>query len=270
MNSMVRKELNLRMRERRGWILPTLYLVGLGATVAFAYYVATEQSSRHSVQGATVGAATFLTLSYTQLTLLLIMVPVFSAGALTIEKEQRTLSGLIISLLRPWEIWTGKFSASLLFVGLLLFSGLPVMALALSLGGVGLSELVFAVLTTLIIIATVAAIGLYCSSTFRRSVHSTAVTYGVVILLSIVTAVAFALLAEHWNTTHPGARESTMPRYMRVPLYLNPYYFLTVGFGVAGNISRGEWFTCLMVYGAIAVAFSALAWRAIDQSGEQM
>lgn len=125
-------------------------------------------------------------------------------------------------------------------------------------------------MTTLVIIATVAAVGLYCSATFRRSVHSTAVTYGAVILLAIVTAAVFALLAEHWNNTHPGMSGSAMPRFMRVPLYLNPYYFLTVGFGVAANISRREWFTCLMAYGAIAIAFSALAWRAIDQSGEQM
>jgi hypothetical protein len=57
---------------------------------------------------------------------------------------------------------------------------------------------------------------------------------------------------------------------MGVPLYLNPYYLLTVGFGVDADFSRGEWFSCLMVYGAVAIAFSALAWRVIDQSGEQM
>jgi ABC-2 type transport system permease protein len=268
MNPMVRKELNLRMRERRGWILPTL---GLGATVVFAYFMSTEQSGlRRDVQGATVGAATFLTLCYTQLTLLLILVPVFSAGALTIEKEQRTLGGLITSLLRPWEIWFGKFSASLLFVGLLLVTGIPVMVLALSLGGVGPGELLISVLTTAIVIAAVAAMGLYFSATFRRSIHSTAVAYGAVILLAVVTMVVFALLAAHWSSTHPGTRESEMPRLMRVPLYLNPYYFLTVSFGVAAGISRGEWFICLMVYATIAVAFSTLACRAIEHSGEQL
>jgi hypothetical protein len=218
-------------------------------------------------QGATVGAATFLTLCYTQLTLLLILVPVFSAGALIIEKEQRTLGGLITSLLLPREIWFGKFSASLLFVGLLLVTGLPVMVLALSLGGVGPSELLVSVLTTAIIIAAVAAMGLYFSATFRRSIHSTAVAYAAVILLAVVTMVVFALLATHWNSTHPGTE---MPRLIRVPLYLNPYYFLTVSFGVVAGISRGEWSICLMVYATIVVAFSTLAWRAIEDSGEQL
>jgi ABC-type transport system involved in multi-copper enzyme maturation permease subunit len=271
MNPMVRKELNLRMRERRGWILPTLYLTAMGATVVFAYYiVTTERSLREGLQGATVGASTFLTLSYAQLTLLLLLVPVFSAASLTIEKEQRTLAALITSLLRPREIWSGKFSASLLFVGLLLCTGLPIMALALSLGGVGLMELLFTVLTTLLIIATVSTLGLYCSATFRRSVHSTAVSYAAVILLSVITLVVFLLLYSHWNSTHPGVPESQMPRILRIPLYLNPYYFLTMGFGVAANISREEWLICLAVYATIAVSFTALTWRAIDHGGEQL
>jgi ABC-2 type transport system permease protein len=271
MNPMVRKELNLRMRERRGWILPTLYLVVLAATVIFAYYLQTSALLRRSnLQGATVGATAFVTLSYTQLALLLILTPVFSAGALSIEKEQRTLSGLITSLLRPWEIWFGKLSAAVMFVALLLCTGVPVMALALAFGGVGLGELIFAVLTTLIITATVAAMGLYFSATFRRTVHSTAVTYGAVIVLSVVTLVIFALLASHWSSGHSGEHESLMPRPYRIPLYLNPFYFLTVGFGVAGNISRKEWLVCLVVYVALGIAFSTLSWRAIEQSGEQL
>jgi ABC-type transport system involved in multi-copper enzyme maturation permease subunit len=271
MNPMIRKELNLRMRERRGWILPTLYLIGLGATVAVAYFSTIEESGvRRNIQGATVGGATFLTLSYAQLTLLLILVPVFSAGALTIEKEQRTLGGLLTSLLRPWEIWAGKFSASLLFVGLLLISGLPVMALALSLGGVGPWEFLFSVFTIAVILATVASMGLYLSATFRRSIHSTAVAYGAVILMTVVTFITFVLLSAHWATTHPLARQAAMPRLLRVPLYLNPYYFLTVAFGVAAGISRLEWLICLLIYATIAVAFSALTWRAIEESGEQV
>ena len=41
MNPMIRKELRQRMRERRGWLLPSLYLLVLGAAVTFAYFIAT-------------------------------------------------------------------------------------------------------------------------------------------------------------------------------------------------------------------------------------
>src|SRR5580704_1208350 len=106
MNPMIRKELNLRMRERRGWILPSLYLVILGAVAVLAYYLVTQET--RTKQGAEIGVAMFLTAAYTQLVLLLLLAPVFSAGALTIEKEQRTLGGLLTSLLRPTQICGGN------------------------------------------------------------------------------------------------------------------------------------------------------------------
>ena len=38
MNPMIRKELRQLMRERRGWVLPSLYLVALGAVAIFVYF----------------------------------------------------------------------------------------------------------------------------------------------------------------------------------------------------------------------------------------
>ena len=104
MNPMIRKELRQRMRERKGWILPSLYLFVLSAVVVMAYYGVTF-SSRQEVQGSEIGVVLFFTTAYAQLALLLLLVPIFSAGALTIEKEQRTLAGLLTSLLRPVHIW---------------------------------------------------------------------------------------------------------------------------------------------------------------------
>jgi hypothetical protein len=77
MNPMVRKQVNLRMRERRGWILPSLYLVTLVAVVAFAYYTSTDESNYGQVQGSDVGVAMFLCAAYTQLSLLLLLAPIF-------------------------------------------------------------------------------------------------------------------------------------------------------------------------------------------------
>ncbi|MGH9567378.1 MAG: ABC transporter permease subunit, partial [Candidatus Angelobacter sp.] len=95
MNPMLGKELRQRMREKRGWILPSLYLLILGGVVALAYYFAAAQARgyRQEMQGSEIGQVIFVCLTYAQLTLLLLLAPVFSAGTITIEKEQRTLSG---------------------------------------------------------------------------------------------------------------------------------------------------------------------------------
>jgi len=76
----------------RGWILPSLYLLTLSAVITVAYY-STAWGGNDRIQGWQVGAALFLALAYTQLVLLLPLAPVFSAGALTIEKEHPLWEG---------------------------------------------------------------------------------------------------------------------------------------------------------------------------------
>jgi len=271
MNPMIRKELRQRMRERRGWLLPSLYLLGLGAVVALAYYGATDIGKQTGTepQGAAIGATVFLTVTYAQLALLLILAPVFSAGTITLEKEQRTLPSLLTSLLSAPQIWWGKFIASLLFLCLLLISALPVLSLTFALGGVSPGDLIAATGMTLLMLAAICTIGLYCSSFFRRSVHSTAVTYGVIILLTVVTGVVYGILEWSWSSGQgqvPGAGEA--PGYIAAPLYLNPFYAVTLAFR-RHEAGFPDWAISAMLFAGMAIWAAAFAMRNIERSGEQ-
>jgi ABC-2 type transport system permease protein len=276
MNPMIRKELRQRMRERRSWVLPSLYLLVLGATVALAYFFSTQGTpfQADARQGAQVGIAVFLTVAYTQLTLLLLLAPVFSAGSLTIEKEQRTLAMLLTSLLSAAEIWFGKFVSAMLFLALLLVSALPVLGLAFSLGGIGPEELIRATAMTLLVLASMSAVGLYFSSIFRRSVHSTAVSYAAVIVLSGVTFVVYLLLQAHWESKQAqfGQNATTavreMPRYYLTPLYLNPYYAVTSSLIRGQRHKSPDWLICALVFLALGLLAAGLAFRNIRRRGE--
>jgi len=245
------------MRERRGWLLPSLYLLVLSAVVAFVYFTLTIARGRSSAEGSTIGVVLFLTLAYAQLALLLLLAPIFSAGSITIENEQRTLPGLMTSLLTNPQIWWGKFVSSLLFILLLLIMSLPVLSMAFAFGGVGPWEVLSATLTTVIILACVSSIGLYCSSAFRRSVHATAVTYATVIAMSVVTAILFfGRLAMH-TSQHRGEGSQgwyDIPLNIRLPMYLNPFFFLTSSFAPLRQLYPA-WFTCACVF----VGLSSLA-----------
>jgi ABC-2 type transport system permease protein len=263
MNPMVRKELNLRMRERRGWILPSLYLVILGAVAAMAFYMTTNEANVREVQGADVGVPMFLCAAYVQLSLLLLLAPIFSAGSITIEKEQRTLAGLLTSLLSPFEIWWGKFAASLLFVLLLIVMGLPILSVAFAFGGIGPWEVAMATITSVVVLASVSAIGLYWSSVFRRSVHATAVTYATVIAMTVVTLVIFAI---EMSIHNPRNWESTTFA-AKIPLYFNPLFFLTMGFAPAEQLYP-EWLRCLGVFASLGLLAIGLTLWNLRQSGE--
>jgi ABC-type transport system involved in multi-copper enzyme maturation permease subunit len=263
MNPMIGKELRQRMRERQGWILPSLYLAALGAVITLVYYEETMGRPFQKPQGWEIGVALFMTVAYTQLALLLLMAPIFSAGALTIEKEQRTLAGLLTTLLRPIQIWWGKFAASLMYVLLLLVAGLPVLSAVFAFGGVGPWEVGMAAFTTVVILATISAMSLYWSSVFRRSVHATAVSYVSVIVMAAVTFIIFSIgmsisRAPSWIAA-PGA--------VRAPLYFNPFFFLTVAFVPADELYPA-WVQCLAVFTLLGVLSVLLTLRNLRRGGE--
>jgi ABC-type transport system involved in multi-copper enzyme maturation permease subunit len=263
MNPMIRKELRQRMRERRGWILPSLYLVTLGTVIAVAYYGETSQPFQHR-QGWEIGVALFAAAAYCQLGLLLLMTPIFSAGALTIEKEQRTLAGLLTTLLRPVDIWWGKLVASLMYVFLLLFVGLPVLSVVFAFGGVGPWEVAIATFTTVVILMTISAMSLYWSSLFRRSMHATAVSYVSVIVLTAVTFIIFSISAKVY-----GAQWEFIPYALKAPLYFNPVYFLTVSL-VPPDQLYPEWTQCLSVFSLLGVVSILLTLRNLRRGGDML
>ncbi len=263
MNPMIRKEVRQRMRERRAWLLPTLYLLVLGAVVIVFYMTATARRGAFevAVQGSVLGQGIFLAVVYTQLSLLLLVAPVFSAGALTIEKEQRTLAGLLTSLLTPADIWWGKLAAALLYQALLLASGLPVLALTLAFGGVGPREIAIALASTAVVMASVSAAGLYFSCFFRRSVHATSVTYAFIVALTVVPLVAYTML------TATVARTPSEPAWLLYSMAPNPFYALSVGlFGAAERV--GPWLASLAFFGVLFVTAAALSVRNIARGGE--
>jgi ABC-type transport system involved in multi-copper enzyme maturation permease subunit len=272
-NPTIIKELRQRLRERRSWLLPTLYLLVLSGTVSFAYYFGTEveqQAIQREVQGADIGLTIFLTVVFTQIIVLLLMAPVFSAGSITIEKEQRTLAGLLTSLLTAPQIWWGKFVAALLFLLLLLFSALPMLAVSFAFGGVEPMQLVRATASTVLVLAAICAVGLWCSAVFRRSVHSTACCYGIVLTLSVVTAVSFGILMAHWESNAgPGGIEGP-PAYVQAPLFLNPLYPLL---SMMDDPAFGQFiypWSSWMLFAALGCLSAALAMRRLQRSGEEL
>jgi ABC-type transport system involved in multi-copper enzyme maturation permease subunit len=273
MNPMIRKGLRQRMRDRRAWLFPSLYLLVLGGAVALGYYWVAEGPlswfQAREPQGADIGVAVYYTVAFVQMALLLLLAPVFSAGALTIEKEQRTLPALLTSLLTPAQIWWGKFVASVLFLVLLQTSALPVLSLAFALGGVEPKDLLITEGMTLFILAVVCAVGLYCSSYFRRSVHATAVTYGVVLALMILTFVVYVIVMWQWGLRVSGQYPAPEPpNYIGIPLSLNPFFALASPFFPSTETPYPPWLISVLLFAGLGCLSTGLALRNLERAGE--
>ncbi len=132
-----------------------------------------------------------------------LLAPTFAAGAITGEKERKTYEMLLASPLRPGAIVLGKLLASLVPLGILIFSSLPIVVLALPLGGVSIYEVLAAYAALGLSIVTFGMISVACSSFFRRTAASLVVSY----LLILPLALAACDAVEHagHGSGRPGA-----------------------------------------------------------------
>ncbi len=93
---------------------------------------------------ASFSAMTFKVFALLQLTLGMFFATVFTASNVAQEKDRRTLILLLMTDLRNYELAVGKLLASLLIVGVLLTTSLPVFCFLKLLGGITWSQILWA------------------------------------------------------------------------------------------------------------------------------
>ena len=112
-----------------------------------------------------------------QLAGITLLLPAMICSVITAEKERDSLSLLILSDLRPWEILISKLLSRLIPIFAFTLLGLPVLAVAYSMGGVTVDMLLTAVYLIVLTSLQVGTLGLLCSAYFRTTVKSFLATY---------------------------------------------------------------------------------------------
>src|SRR3954463_10755950 len=84
---------------------------------------------------------TFQWMSYVQLVLVALLAPIFTAGAITQEKDSQTYDILLSTPLTNGQIVLGSLLSRLFFVVTLLISGIPIFAITQIFGGVAISSI---------------------------------------------------------------------------------------------------------------------------------
>ena len=99
-----------------------------------------------------------------QLVVVLVLTPPLVGGSVTEEREKGSLDFLLSSPLTDREIVLGKFAARFVFVGCVVLTGLPVLALSLLFGGVDGGVLLASYAITLATAFSLGAFGLYSAA----------------------------------------------------------------------------------------------------------
>ena len=192
-NPLLAKELRTRMRGPRAFWILFAYSGILAVGLMLAYMGWWHSSNGGSLSGGggsaafTVGKMFYGILFTVQAILVGIITPSLTAGAISIEKEQRTFEMLSVSLISRSAIVAGKLFSAVAFIVLLLTSSLPLVSVCFLLGGVSPGEVATAYVLLISSAFLYGAVGVAASSVARSTVTSTSTAFAVIIGLFLVT-----------------------------------------------------------------------------------
>lgn len=194
-NPIFKKEQKVRARSPRLMLLIVGYNLGLVFLMVIAYlsiYGTNQQIERMARYQDTL--MLYVLIGVFQFALILLIVPAFTAGMITGEKERQTFDVLITTNRKPIEIIIGKLGSSVSMILLLIVSSLPILAIVFSVGGVSLIDIVLYVILCSFEAVFVGSIGLFFSSISKSTTKSTVSTYITILILVIGTAIVLGIL----------------------------------------------------------------------------
>ena len=234
-----------------------LALAFLGSFIPDAVYLNTM----------TRGPMCYLALLIAQFALIILIAPAMTSASIAGERERQTLDLLLVTNTGSFRIAIGKVMESFAVLALLIVCGLPVMSLCLLTGGVSLGQILIGELFLLAEAFACVSIGVFCSSVARSTVLSGVLSYLVIILVGVITALPFLF----------GYPQSITDVVYDRPLYaaltpgearlmISPLLYMNPGFGllslVQGELHVLTSYTEFLGWGRILCT-----WRMADRAG---
>jgi ABC-type transport system involved in multi-copper enzyme maturation permease subunit len=174
-----------------------LYAGCLSAVLALMYLEWWQRASRAAVVPAHAqsqfAAAFFHTFAVVQYAVLLVLTPAYVAGAITDEKERKTIDYLFTTDLANREIVFGKLAARVSVVVLYVLAGLPLVAFLQLFGGIDPDLVLANTAAALVTAVGLSAVAVAVSAAAKRSRDAILAAYGL-LLLYLVTSLLLPVL----------------------------------------------------------------------------
>lgn len=181
-NPVMIRELRSRMRGARSYVIILIYALTVSTFVLAAYaWLSTERATSETNRlAAEMGRAIWMWGCAAQAGLLPLLVPGFTCGAITIEREKELFDLLLLTRLTPAQICAGKLGSGVVLGLMLVLCSVPVLALSAFLGGVSPGEMAASVVVLVTSVLASGALGLAASSVAPRTASATILAYSVV------------------------------------------------------------------------------------------
>lgn len=220
-NPILRREL---LSSQRSWRMPVLIIVYNGLMLLLIAGAYTLSGGEYALTGSSGIDLNFMRgmyyfVAFSQLVLLLLMIPAVTAGGISGERQRGTLDILLVSVKNPWQLVSGKLQAGVYAFIILILSSLPLYAIIGVYGGLGVLEVMGTLLTLLVMAVTYGALGLAFSAWFKKHQSAMVISYVAVFLISVLTII-LTLMGYGFYGLIFRAEPS---QFMGMLLYFNPF-----------------------------------------------
>lgn len=220
-------------RERTMWTL-IIYLLLMGFLGWFSLNTNSNYNNLRGKELSSVGLSLYQLLTTVQLLLLVFIIPSFAASIINEEKSQKTFDMLICSQISAFSLIASKIIAGLINSLLLIAASIPFFSLVLFFGGVSLSQIVNSVTVLIASTLLLGALGLFCSTVFKRPAVSTAIAYTTSLLWALLPLTLFFVIFSSENVN----LFATHSNNSRLLLLWNPIVALSSTYPASSGI---EW-----------------------------
>jgi len=229
-------------RRLRYVLIRFFYAAGLFLAVCWVYWQWQLEFRYRQMRPsdlAEFGQEFFYTFLVLQTLLVLILTPAYTAGAITDEKEKKTLQFLLATDLYDREIIFSKLLSRLINIILAVLVGLPILSILQLIGGIDPNLLIASFIATASVVASLASVSLFNSTLLKRSRDAIILSYltpPIYVLLSTVARFFFPFLLTQLGLAEllqwPGT--DVNPAFISLQTFLNafsagdPFYIMEV------------------------------------------
>src|ERR1700683_1115552 len=185
-------------KRRRDLFIRCIYLGLLVGLVLIAILTSGDAGSTDLSTLAKTSSKIFQEMSYLQLGLVALLAPIFTAGAITQEKDSQTYDILLATPLSNGQIILGSLMSRLFFIVALLVSGIPIFSITQIFGGVAIYNIVISFLIAASTAFVTGALAM-AIATFKVGTRRTIFSFYLFIVLYLVGL----LLLDRLNFFHP-------------------------------------------------------------------
>ncbi len=144
--------------------------------------------------------AFFPIIGVAQLCMISLIVPIFTASAISGERERQTMDVMLTTTISPVSIIIGKISSAVIRVMIFIIASIPLMAVSFVMGGLSWLTLFEYLILAFVYAVYAGSIGTFCSAVFKKSIPAiimSYVIYGVIYGVTYIPALLISIIGNH-------------------------------------------------------------------------